>query len=94
MLGIDFLYDNYLQLEDYLRTGGVIMLPLVLVSLAMWLLIMDRAFFFRRLRRKTMSFASAWELLRANRSPDPGQHSPDPGQHSPDPGQHSPDPGQ
>jgi biopolymer transport protein ExbB len=74
MLGIDFLYDNYLQLEDYLRTGGVIMLPLVLVSLAMWLLIMDRAFFFRRLRRKTMSFASAWELLRANRSPDPGQH--------------------
>jgi biopolymer transport protein ExbB len=70
---VEFIRSCILQVEDYLQTGGVVMLPLVLVSLVMWLLIMDRALFFRRLHRKNMSFQIAWEHVRADRMPDPGQ---------------------
>jgi biopolymer transport protein ExbB len=70
---IEFCRTALFQIEDYLCTGGVVMLPLVLVSLVMWLLIMDRALFFRRLHRKNMSFQTAWEHVRADRMPDPGQ---------------------
>jgi biopolymer transport protein ExbB len=69
---IDFLRTAVFQIEDYLYTGGVVMVPLVLVSLIMWLLIMDRAIFFRRLYRKNMSFQVAWEHVSAGRMPDPG----------------------
>jgi biopolymer transport protein ExbB len=70
---IDLLGGSCRQLADYLRTGGVVMLPLVLVSLVMWLLIMDRALFFRRLHRKNMGFQTAWEHVRLGRIPDPKQ---------------------
>jgi biopolymer transport protein ExbB len=72
---IDLIHTSALALEDYLRTGGTVMLPLVVVSLAMWLLILDRAIFFRRLYRKNMSFQTAWEHVLADRTPDPKQHS-------------------
>ena len=62
---------TWFRIEEYLQTGGVVMLPLVLVSLIMWLLIMDRAIFFRRLHHRNMSFQSAWEHVRAGRMPDP-----------------------
>ena len=68
---IDFLPSAVFRIEDYLLTGGIVMVPLVLVSLVMWLLIMDRAIFFRRLYRKNMSFQAAWEHVRADRMPDP-----------------------
>jgi biopolymer transport protein ExbB len=70
---IDFLRTTLFQVEDYLYTGGIVMVPLVLVSLIMWLLIMDRAIFFRRLYRKNMSFQIAWEHVSADRMPDPGR---------------------
>jgi len=70
---IDYLRSTVFQIEDYLYTGGVVMAPLVLVSLIMWLLIMDRAIFFRRLYRKNMSFQVAWEHVSADRMPDPGR---------------------
>ena len=69
-----FLYNSYIQLEDYLAAGGMVMLPLVIVSLVMWLLIMDRAFFFRRLYRKNMSFRVAWDHVQQNRMPNPKQY--------------------
>ena len=68
---IESFRTTVLRIEDYLHTGGVVMLPLVLVSLVMWLLIMDRAIFFRRLHRRNMSFQAAWEHVRAGRMPDP-----------------------
>ncbi len=37
-------------LEDYLDSGGVTMVPLLLACLVMWVLIIDRLLFFRRLR--------------------------------------------
>ncbi|WP_197743503.1 MotA/TolQ/ExbB proton channel family protein [Desulfosarcina ovata] len=57
-----------------MRAGGVTMLPLALVSLAMWLLIVDRALFFRRLYRKNMPLNIASVHLRENRMPDPRRY--------------------
>jgi biopolymer transport protein ExbB len=71
---INLLHNSWLQLADYLQTGGVVMLPLVVVSLVMWLLIVDRALFFRRLHRRNMSFKIAWEHVDDNRMPNPGQY--------------------
>ncbi|MDY6824588.1 MAG: MotA/TolQ/ExbB proton channel family protein [Thermodesulfobacteriota bacterium] len=69
-----FVWAQYLVLESYLRTGGFAMIPLALVSLVMWLLIIDRILFFRRLYRKNMDAPTAWAHVRENRMPDPGQH--------------------
>ncbi|MDX9786954.1 MAG: MotA/TolQ/ExbB proton channel family protein [Desulfobacterales bacterium] len=66
-----WLQTCYGQLEDYFNAGGMVMLPLALVSLVMWLLIADRALFFARLHRKTMSAAEARAHVRENRMPDP-----------------------
>ncbi len=67
---IDLFQNSYLRLEAYLRAGGVVMLPLALVSLVMWLLIVDRVLFFRRLHRKNMGTRTAFEHIRADRMPD------------------------
>lgn len=66
------LYLQYFRLVDYFRTGGFVMLPLLAVSLAMWLLIVNRALFFRRLNYKTMEMQTAWQHILDNRLPDPG----------------------
>jgi biopolymer transport protein ExbB len=71
---MDALVAQYLRLESYLYTGGMVMLPLVLISVVMWLLIVDRALFFRRLYRKNMGLQTAWEHIRDNRMPDPQQY--------------------
>ncbi|MEJ2041003.1 MAG: MotA/TolQ/ExbB proton channel family protein [Desulfosarcinaceae bacterium] len=75
MQPIEIIRDITLRLEAYLETGGMVMLPLAAVSLVMWLLIMDRALFFRRLHRKNMNFRTAWEHVREGRRPDPGRFS-------------------
>ena len=71
---IDFLLSQYLNLEEYFRTGGFAMVPLAGVSLVMWLLIIDRILFFRRLYRKNMNAPAAWEHIRENRMPDAKQY--------------------
>lgn len=71
---IDLIRDWALKLDDYLQTGGLVMLPLVGVSLIMWLLIMDRAIFFRRMHRRNMSYRTAWSHVQENRMPDPKQY--------------------
>jgi biopolymer transport protein ExbB len=70
---IDLLITQYLHLEDYLRAGGVTMLPLALVSVGMWLLIVERALFFRRLHLKNMPLKKALSHIHENRLPDPAQ---------------------
>ena len=72
MLFIDYLRD--LPFTEYMQTGGIVMWPLAVVSLVMWLLIVDRALFIRRLHRKTMSFQTAWEHVKDDRFPDSTQY--------------------
>ena len=63
------------RLRDYLDAGGPVMLPLVLDSLVLWALIVDRFYFFRRLNRKNMDLHTALEHVRENRMPDPARYS-------------------
>ena len=52
MIAMDFINDIY----NYLAGGGVIMIPLGIVSLWMWLLIIERLIFFRSLQCDDVSF--------------------------------------
>jgi biopolymer transport protein ExbB len=71
---IGLMQSQYFRLEEYLRTGGVVMLPLVVLSLVMWLLIINRTLFFRRLHIKNMTAGTAREHIRDGRVPDPMQY--------------------
>ncbi len=71
---MDLMLENYFRLEEYMRSGGVVMLPLALVSVAMWLLIIDRVLFFRRLQYKPMRAQTALDHIKADRMPDPKQY--------------------
>lgn len=66
-----FLGENLELMTDLIRAGGVVMVPLVILSLVMWLLILERAFFFRRLYKKNMNSSTALSLVRENALPDP-----------------------
>ncbi len=70
MDALDWLWDSWYQLEVYMRTGGMVMWPLAVVSLAMWLLIIERTLFIRRLYRRPIGFHEAWEHVRDGRVPD------------------------
>ena len=61
----------FFRLEDYLLAGGPLMLPLILVSLVMWTLIINRVLFLRRLYRKNMTRGQALACLQEDRPPDP-----------------------
>jgi len=71
---IGLMQSQFFRLEEYLRTGGVVMLPLVVLSLVMWMLIVNRALFFRRLHVKNMTARTAREHIRDGRIPDPMQY--------------------
>ncbi len=71
---MDQLISALFQMEEYLRSGGIVMLPLAGVSMVMWLLIINRVLYFRRLYRKNMNSQTAWEHIRENRFPDPEQY--------------------
>ncbi|MFO7655242.1 MAG: MotA/TolQ/ExbB proton channel family protein [Candidatus Krumholzibacteriia bacterium] len=57
---------------EYLRQGGWVMAPLVVVSVVMWTLIIDRARALRLLRRHDVDLAGALDALRAGRT-GPGE---------------------
>ena len=66
-----FIHENLDLMADLIRAGGVVMVPLVVLSLVMWLLIIERTFFFRRLYKKNMNARTALSLVRDNSLPDP-----------------------
>ncbi|SDP41544.1 MotA/TolQ/ExbB proton channel family protein [Desulforhopalus singaporensis] len=59
------------RILDYFQTGGPIMPPLLVINFIMWVLIVERALFLRRLGRKTMKMVTAWEYVVKNHMPDP-----------------------
>jgi biopolymer transport protein ExbB len=64
------LRDIYYLVSDYLARGGVVMMPLMIVSVVMWALIINRVLFFRRLYRRNMKWPIALDHVRNNRIPD------------------------
>ncbi len=67
---IQVLQGLLCSIEDYLLAGGMVMIPLVVISILMWTLIINRIFFFRQLYWKNMSRKRALEYVRSNRFPD------------------------
>lgn len=65
-----FFYNHIYQISDYMRSGGVVMVPLIIVSIIMWVLIINRTLFFRKLYQKNMSRKLAAEFIRKNNVPD------------------------
>lgn len=63
--------DQYYAILAYLNAGGIVMVPLMIISVVMWILIINRMFFFRRLNRKNMSRERAAEYIHDNQIPDP-----------------------
>ncbi|WP_320043883.1 MotA/TolQ/ExbB proton channel family protein [uncultured Desulfobacter sp.] len=47
----------------YLGQGGIVMIPLIVCSFAMWALILDRMFFFSRLERKDIALHALVRIL-------------------------------
>jgi len=63
------LWGHFAQIRDYLDAGGVVMIPLLSVSLLMWALIINRAIFFRRLHRRNMPRERAGHFVRTAAPP-------------------------
>ncbi|THB74698.1 MAG: MotA/TolQ/ExbB proton channel family protein [Desulfobacteraceae bacterium] len=59
------------SIEQYIRSGGIVMIPILMVSCLMWLLIINRVFFLRKLYVKNISRSEAGRLVRENRPPEP-----------------------
>lgn len=62
-------FQYFEQLQSYLDTGGIVMVPLLAVSLLMWVLIINRAFFFRRLYRHNMPREKAGRFVQLGKFP-------------------------
>jgi biopolymer transport protein ExbB len=54
---------------EYLLPGGPVMIPLILISIWMWVLIIERMFYFRRMGRHDLSLGEAIEALKEQRTP-------------------------
>lgn len=63
------IFDQLRAMEAWIRTGSFVMIPLLLVSIVMWTLIINRLFFFRRLYRKNMSREQAGRFIENNELP-------------------------
>ncbi|RLB93981.1 MAG: MotA/TolQ/ExbB proton channel family protein [Deltaproteobacteria bacterium] len=55
---------------DHFRSGGVVMVPILLVSFFMWVLIFNRVLFLRRLYVKNISRQQAGEFVQQNLWPN------------------------
>jgi len=62
----EFLY----HMSGYIRSGGIVMFPILGVSLVMWVLIFNRVLFLRRLYLRNIPRAQAGKLVRDNTWPD------------------------
>ncbi len=61
--------EFFYHMANYIRAGGIIMVPILLVSFAMWVLIFNRVIFMHRLYIKNISRKEAGELVRTGRLP-------------------------
>jgi len=62
--------DEFLfHMESYIRSGGVVMFPILGVSFIMWTLIINRVYVMRKLFIKNIPRIEAGELIKENRMP-------------------------
>jgi len=61
--------EFFFHMESYIRSGGVVMFPILGVSFIMWTLIINRVYVMRKLFIKNIPRIEAGELVRENRMP-------------------------
>lgn len=57
------------SLGNYIQSGGVVMVPILIISLSMWVLIINRILFMRRLYGRNIPREKAGELVKTNQMP-------------------------
>lgn len=60
------------RLTDYLQAGGPVMVPLLILSVVMWFLIINRVIYMRRLFYKNIPRRKAGEFVKTDQVPDAG----------------------
>lgn len=60
------------RLSDYIEAGGPVMVPLLILSVIMWFLIINRTIYMRRLFYKNMPRRKAGEFVKMDRTPEAG----------------------
>ncbi|MBU1344186.1 MAG: MotA/TolQ/ExbB proton channel family protein [Proteobacteria bacterium] len=58
------------SIENYMQAGGVVMIPILVISLCMWTLIINRLLVLHRLYIKNISRDTAGQLVKANQQPE------------------------
>ncbi len=71
---MNIIYDLIFNIENYVAAGGMVIIPLMAVSVVMWILILNRVFFFRQLYVKNMSRKTAAEHVARGEFPDPKKY--------------------
>ncbi len=67
---LEIILNHFYNLMEYMQCGGVVMAPLIIISLLMWLLIINRVLFFKRLYFKNMSHSMAKNFIKTGIFPD------------------------
>ena len=62
--------DIIINAYEYLRPGGVVMIPLILISVWMWALIVERALYFRRIDKDDVDIKQAVEMISGSPLPE------------------------
>jgi biopolymer transport protein ExbB len=68
------MQEQLYAILDYISIGGRVMIPIIVLSLIMWMLIIHRFFFLRRMYFKNMSRRHAGFLIENNQLPDERQY--------------------
>ncbi|CCK81584.1 MotA/TolQ/ExbB proton channel family protein [Desulfobacula toluolica] len=58
------------SIENYIRSGGAVMIPILTISFFMWLLIINRVMFMHRLYIKNITRDTAGQLVKTNQMPE------------------------
>ncbi len=64
------MQEFFYHLAAYVRSGGIVMFPILGVSFIMWVLIFNRVMFLRRLNVKNIPRIEAGKMIRDNVGPD------------------------
>ena len=59
--------DIIIRIYEYLRPGGIIVVPIILISILMWTLIIERLFYLRRQKQDDLDLKEAAEMIKGKK---------------------------
>ena len=63
------MHDFFCRMTAFIQAGGVVMIPILVVSFCLWVLILNRVMFMRQLYVKNISRGEAGELVKKHLEP-------------------------